>query len=112
MSYQKAELPKPVTLESIKEIEGFYIGSETISIDGHPKDSQIHNFEAKDSIKITQIWGFDMLDRYLSNIPSEVLTRVVYLGKKEDKKSGKSAHQCEVYYDPQIKRPADRRLPF
>jgi len=113
MSYQKAELPKPFSLSDIKGIEGFYLGSETIDIEGHEKKSLIHNFEGKDNDKVTQIWGFNLMDRYLENIPEpEILTKVVYKGLKQDKKTGKKAHQCEVFFDVDIKRPADRKLPF
>ena len=47
MSYQKAELPKPVSLSEIKTIEGYYIGSEKIEFtqEGETRDSLIHNFE-------------------------------------------------------------------
>lgn len=112
MSYQKAELPKPVSLSDIKIIEGFYIGKEEIEIEGHKEKSFIHSFEGVKDAKITQVWGFNMLNRYLENIPIEVLTKINYLKKIEDKKTGQSAHQCEVFFDKDIKRPANRRLPF
>jgi hypothetical protein len=112
MSYQKAELPKPVSLSDVKEIKGFYLGNEIIDVKGHEKKSLIHKFEGEKDTKITQVWGFDLLDRYLENIPMEVLTKVVYEGLKEDKKADKKAHQCIVYYDLDVKRPEDRKLPF
>ena len=108
--YQKAELPKPVSLSDQKTVEGFYLGSESIKIEGHERESIIHAFENVKDLGVIQIWGFDLLNRYLENIPKEVLTKVVYKGKVE--KDDKSAHQCEVYYDTDKKRPADRKLPF
>ena len=98
MSYKKAEMPVPSSLSDLKTLEGYYLGSETIQIEGQERKSLIHTFRKLGNVNsVVEVWGFNMLDRILKTILPGVLVKIKYLGKKEE--AGKSSHECEVFYD-------------
>ena len=96
MAYKEALQTQAVqlTLHKDKPLEAYYLGKKVF--ENESGKYIVQEFTKKDGTAL-EVWGFDMLNRKLVNIPKGCLTKIIYTGTKVD--GDKKHHECTVFFD-------------
>lgn len=98
MAFKKWSADKNETHDWTKDkvLEGLYTQKRIITTSNG--DSNLYTVEKKDH-KIVDVWGNSMLDSFFKNMKSGTTIKIIYMGKVQSKKGGRSYHSYEFEYD-------------
>ena len=101
MAYEDAVTQSGTTIGfgkpgSPTEIEGFYMGPRTTTVEG--RECLVHKFETSNGA--VDVWGTTKLDAALATLPpTKPMTKVTYLGRGKAKGGFAAPHEFKVRFD-------------
>jgi len=92
--WKKVEINPTWDFTKEKELIGTYVGAETKV---GPNESNLYTFRKGDGSLIS-VWGNTVLDTRFKNLAEGEELKVVYNGKVDNEKTGRSYHSFDVYH--------------
>ena len=93
--WKKVETSPTWDFREDKEFEGIFVGVET---EVGPNKSNLYSFKTENGIVIS-VWGNTILDTRFKNLEVGDWVRIVYKGKTESPKTGRTYHDFDVFKD-------------